>query len=79
MNSSGKLGYIGPYPPSGKHRYYFKVYGLDSSLGLAEGVTKEQVLAEMGKHNKIAEGQIMGLYSLQGNNASKPNASPAEI
>ncbi len=52
---------------------------LDSSLGLAEGVTKEQVLAEMGKHNKIAEGQIMGLYSLQGNDASKPNASPAEI
>jgi Raf kinase inhibitor-like YbhB/YbcL family protein len=65
VNSSGGPGYIGPYPPSGTHRYYFKVYGLDAPLGLAEGATKEQVLAEMVKHKKIAEGQIMGRYSLQ--------------
>jgi hypothetical protein len=33
VNSSGGPGYIGPYPPSGAHRYYFKVYGLDSPAG----------------------------------------------
>ena len=66
VNSSGQPGYIGPYPPSGTHRYYFRVSGLDSPLGLAEGATKEQVLSEIEKHKKITEGQIMGRYTLQG-------------
>lgn len=62
-NDSGEIGYTGPYPPSGTHRYFFKFYGLDSTLDLSEGATKEEVLAEVGKHKKIAEGELMGTYS----------------
>ena len=65
-NDSGAIGYTGPYPPSGTHRYFFKFYGLDSMLDLNEGATKEQVLAEIGKHNKIAQGELMGEYSKEG-------------
>src|SRR5438477_3188259 len=75
-NSAGTLGYTGPNPPSGTHRYYFKFYGLDSMLDLSEGATKDQVLAEIGKHNKIAEGELMGKYSKGGAEAAK-TASPA--
>ena len=70
-NSKGTIGYTGPNPPSGTHRYFFKVYGLDSALDLNEGATKEQVLAEMDKYNKIAEGQIMGRYNAEGGEAAK--------
>src|SRR5215469_16178794 len=47
-NDFGKLGYGGPLPPPGKpHRYYFKIYALDSTLDLKEGATKQQVLKAM--------------------------------
>jgi Raf kinase inhibitor-like YbhB/YbcL family protein len=71
INSARTIGYTGPNPPSGTHRYYFKFYGLDSNLDLNEGATKEQVLAEISKVNKIAEGQLMGRYSKEGAGASK--------
>lgn len=70
INSARTIGYTGPNPPSGTHRYYFKIYGLDSNLDLSEGATKEQVLAEIAKINKIAEGELMGRYS-KGGTASK--------
>lgn len=63
VNDSGETGYTGPYPPSGTHRYFFKIYGLDSMLDLRADTTKAQLLAEIAKHNKIAEGELMGRYS----------------
>jgi Raf kinase inhibitor-like YbhB/YbcL family protein len=61
-NDFGKIGYGGPAPPPGKaHRYFFKLYALDTTLDLAAGVTKEQVVAGMKGH-ALAEGQLMGRY-----------------
>ena len=62
--SSKKNGYLGPCPPSGVHRYYFKVYALDSKLNIESGITKEQLLKAMGGH-VLAEGQLMGTYKRQ--------------
>ena len=61
-NSWPKLGYGGPCPPSGIHRYYFKVYALDTVLNLQAGITKAQLLKAMEGHI-IAEGQLMGRYT----------------
>ena len=58
----GKIGYGGPCPPSGTHRYYFKIYALDTSLGLEPGATKGQLVNAMKEHI-VAEGQLMGNYA----------------
>src|ERR1043166_548101 len=55
-------GYDGPQPPSGTHRYYFKVYALDTTLDLKAGAKRKEVEAAMKGH-VIAEGQLMGRYS----------------
>lgn len=50
-NSFGKIGYWGPCPPTGQtHRYFFKVYGIDTTLGLAPGATKDQLAKAMEGH-----------------------------
>jgi Raf kinase inhibitor-like YbhB/YbcL family protein len=61
VNGAGSIGYMGPCPPSGTHRYFFKVYALDTELGLGGGATKEEVLDAMEGH-VVAEGQLMGTY-----------------
>jgi len=61
-NSSRDQGYNGPCPPSGTHRYFFKLYALDIALPLNAGATKEQVLAAMQGHT-LAEGELMGTFS----------------
>ena len=61
-NSSDNLRYDGPCPPSGTHRYYFKLYALDTPLSLLPGATKEQVLKEMQGHI-LAQGELMGTFS----------------
>ena len=61
-NSSGRIGYDGPCPPSGTHRYYFKLYALDTTINLLPGATKEQVLKEMEGHI-LAQGELMGTFS----------------
>lgn len=61
MNDSHELGYDGPCPPGGTHRYYFKVYALDSVLMLESGATKAQLLKAMEGHI-LGEGQLMGRY-----------------
>jgi Raf kinase inhibitor-like YbhB/YbcL family protein len=50
-NSFGKIGYNGPCPPAGQtHRYFFKIYGLDTLLSLPAGSTKEQLVKAMQGH-----------------------------
>lgn len=61
-NSWGTTGYRGPCPPSGTHRYYFKIYALDTKLDLPAGVTKGELLEAMEGHI-LGEGQIMGTYT----------------
>lgn len=61
-NSSGNIGYDGPCPPSGTHRYYFKLYALDSQISMLPGATKEEVLREMKGH-VLAQGELMGTFS----------------
>jgi Raf kinase inhibitor-like YbhB/YbcL family protein len=60
-NDFGRLGYGGPCPPGGTHRYYFKLYALDAQLNLESGITKAQLLEAMQGH-VLAEGQLMGKY-----------------
>lgn len=61
-NGSEKTGYSGPCPPSGTHRYYFKVYALDNMLKQSVYVTKDILLNSMKGHI-LAQGQLMGKYS----------------
>jgi Raf kinase inhibitor-like YbhB/YbcL family protein len=50
-NSFGKIGYWGPCPPYGQtHRYFFKVYGLDTDLSLKPGATKAELVKAMEGH-----------------------------
>ncbi|HEC81165.1 MAG TPA: YbhB/YbcL family Raf kinase inhibitor-like protein [Thermoplasmatales archaeon] len=62
-NGFGVTGYRGPCPPSGAtHRYFFKIYALDTKLDLKPGATREQLENAMSGHI-LAEGQLMGTYS----------------
>ena len=60
-NDFGKTGYGGPCPPSGVHRYFFKVYALDTKLELLTGADKKTLFEAMNGHI-LSEGEIMGLY-----------------
>jgi len=61
-NDFGENGYGGPQPPSGTHRYYFKVFALDRALDLKPGAKRRDLDAAMKGH-VIAQGQLMGRYS----------------
>lgn len=61
----GRTGYGGPCPPSGTHRYFFKLYALDTTLSLAPGATAKQLEAAMRGH-VVAEAQLMGTYRRTG-------------
>jgi Raf kinase inhibitor-like YbhB/YbcL family protein len=61
-NSWRRLGYGGPCPPSGTHRYFFKLYALDTVLDLAAGASKKQVLQAMEGHI-LAQTELMGIYT----------------
>jgi Raf kinase inhibitor-like YbhB/YbcL family protein len=58
----GKVGYGGPCPPSGTHRYFFRIYALDRQLDLSAGSRRKQLNDAMRGHI-IGEGQLMGRYS----------------
>jgi hypothetical protein len=63
-NDFGKLGYGGPCPPSGTHRYFFKLYALDRQLELEPGTTKNQLEVAMDGYI-LATAQLIGRYSRQ--------------
>lgn len=56
-----RIGYGGPCPPSGTHRYFFKIYALDKLLELEPGATKGQLLTAMEGHI-LGNGQLVGKY-----------------
>ena len=60
--SARSTGYHGPCPPSGTHRYYFKLYALDITLALDSTADKAALLEAMEGHI-LAEGELMGTFS----------------
>lgn len=60
-NDFRKIGYGGPAPPSGTHRYYFNLYALDTKLDLEPGAAKDDLLKAMKGHI-LAHGRLMGKY-----------------
>jgi hypothetical protein len=62
LNSFGKHSYGGPCPPSGTHRYFFKVYALDTLLNIASNSTKKDMEKAMKEH-VLTKGELVGLYS----------------
>lgn len=63
-NDWPKIGYGGPCPPSGTHRYYFNLYALDTVLDIKPGASKAQILKAMAGH-VLAETQLVGKYKRQ--------------
>jgi Raf kinase inhibitor-like YbhB/YbcL family protein len=61
-NSFGGLGYDGPEPPSGTHRYFFHLYALDTMLDLPAGSDRPALFQAMKGH-LVAKGQTMGTYA----------------
>lgn len=59
LNDFNKLGYGGPCPPIGEHRYFFKLYALKKTLDLPPGKTKDELL-------KIMQGEVLGYATLMG-------------
>ncbi|MDX1664198.1 MAG: YbhB/YbcL family Raf kinase inhibitor-like protein [Candidatus Promineifilaceae bacterium] len=64
VNSWGESGYRGPCPPEGEHRYFFKLFALNTVLDLEAGADRDAVLEAINGHI-LAEGQLMGVYERQ--------------
>lgn len=62
LNDFRRHSYGGPCPPSGTHRYFFKVYALDTKLNLDSNSRKKDVEKAMKGHI-LAKGELVGLYS----------------
>lgn len=60
-NDFGKVGYGGPCPPAGTHRYFFKLYAVDTELPLKAGATWAELQTALDDH-VVAQGQLMGTY-----------------
>ncbi|MFC1617625.1 YbhB/YbcL family Raf kinase inhibitor-like protein [Candidatus Margulisiibacteriota bacterium] len=61
-NDYRRIGYSGPCPPSGKHRYFFRLFALDTFLNLDATTSKDEVLDEIKGH-VLAKAELMGKYS----------------
>lgn len=68
-NDGGKLGYSGPAPPSGTHRYFFRLFALDTILDLGPGATHKQVSAAIKGHI-LAQAELMGTYEKRSERAA---------
>lgn len=58
----GDVGYGGPCPPSGTHRYFFRVYALDDELDVPEGANIDELREAVGEH-ALAYGELLGTYA----------------
>jgi Raf kinase inhibitor-like YbhB/YbcL family protein len=67
VNDFGKSKYSGPCPPAGIHRYYFRLYALDTTLTLPQG-SKRKVVDSAIKGHTIAEATLMGRYARKSSN-----------
>jgi Raf kinase inhibitor-like YbhB/YbcL family protein len=61
LNDLDKIGYTGPCPPHGEHKYIFRIFALDTELELEEGATKEEVKETMQKHI-LDQVELIGLF-----------------
>ncbi|HVQ01841.1 MAG TPA: YbhB/YbcL family Raf kinase inhibitor-like protein [Candidatus Thermoplasmatota archaeon] len=61
-NSAEKIGYLGPCPPHGTHRYVFKLYALDTALTLQPGAMKQHLVAAMAGH-VVEQAELLGTYT----------------
>jgi phosphatidylethanolamine-binding protein (PEBP) family uncharacterized protein len=61
LNDFGRHSYGGPCPPSGTHRYFFKVYALDIEISLPISSRKKDIEKAMSEHI-LAKGELVGLY-----------------
>ncbi|MCK9361005.1 YbhB/YbcL family Raf kinase inhibitor-like protein [Patescibacteria group bacterium] len=61
VNSWGKLGYGGPCPGSGEHRYFFRLFALDTMLNLKSGASRSAVEQALQGH-ELAKTEVMGRY-----------------
>ena len=61
LNSLGEVSYFPPCPPSGEHRYFFRLYALDKMLELEEGATLDAIEGSMEGHI-LAKAELIGLY-----------------
>lgn len=68
-NDSGKIGYMGPCPPSGTHRYFVRLYALDAELDLKPGASTEQVQKAMRGH-VLDQAELMGRYARRSERAA---------
>ena len=62
QNTEGSNRYLGPCPPDREHRYFFKLYALDTKLSVEAGVTKEELLAAMEGH-LLDQTELIGRYN----------------
>jgi len=60
-NDYDRIGYVGPCPPRGSHRYVFDLYALDTKLNLPPGASKKQVVKAMKGHI-LANGELIGRF-----------------
>jgi len=60
-NSLGGLGYVSPCPPTGAHRYFFKIYALDKMLDYDDGLSKPELEKEITAH-LLDQAELIGLY-----------------
>lgn len=63
-NDFRQSGYGGPCPPSGTHRYFFKIYALDVETSLRDGATKDELERAMQGHI-LSHGELLGRYQRQ--------------
>jgi Raf kinase inhibitor-like YbhB/YbcL family protein len=61
MNGARQMGYMGPCPPSGTHRYFFKVYAINTELSLGVGSKKKDVEKAIQNHI-LSKGELMAIY-----------------
>ena len=62
ITSAGVSGYVPPAPPSGVHRYYFKIYALDAKLNLTSNAEISDLVSAMEGHI-LDKAELMGLYT----------------